>query len=190
MGLASCTQILMLKSYNFDNRALSATTAERASLACELLLQGKWKLQILSFMCSGPVRLGQLARLIPGASKKVITQNLRKLEADGVVVRSDFSDVVLHVEYDLSPNFRDSVANLLDQLGKWGSQYVLWSTTTAQVATQASEISNVSVVSARKPRVSTARARRRIATGQLPEGYVRVNTIDIAINPSSNGHKA
>lgn len=131
-----CTQTLMLNIHNIDSRTLDLAEVERASLAFELLLQGKWKLQILSVMCSGPVRLGQLARLIPGASKKVLTQNLRKLEADGIVVRTDFSNVVLHVEYDLSPDLRDSVCRLLNELDAWGDQYVRWSTTDPQVPRQ------------------------------------------------------
>ena len=40
------------------------------------LLQGKWRIQILCVMGEGPTRLGQLARLIPSASKKVLAQNL------------------------------------------------------------------------------------------------------------------
>ncbi len=68
----------------------------RATLTAEVLFQGKWKLQILCAMRSGPVRLGQLARIVPGASKKMLTQNLRQLEADGIVVRKDMSDLVLH----------------------------------------------------------------------------------------------
>lgn len=123
----------------------SRLTPEQTALTFELLFQGKWKLPILSVMCSGPVRLGQLARLIPGASKKMLTQNLRKLEADGIVVRTDFSDVVLHVEYDLSPNFRDSVFHLLDQLGEWGEQYLRWSTTNAKAETRRVEAADVSV---------------------------------------------
>jgi DNA-binding HxlR family transcriptional regulator len=48
-------------------------------------------------MRSGPIRLGQLARTIPRASKKVLTQNLRDLEAAGIIMRTDFSNVVLHI---------------------------------------------------------------------------------------------
>jgi DNA-binding HxlR family transcriptional regulator len=94
-------------------RISDAGYARRASLAFELLFQGKWKVEILCAMRSGPVRLGQLARLIPGASKKMLTQNLRKLEADGIVVRRDLSDLVLHIEYDLNAQTREMVNDLL-----------------------------------------------------------------------------
>lgn len=116
-----------------DSRSLTITKAAPASVAFELLLQGKWKLQILLAMCSGPVRLGRLARMIPGASKKVLAQNLRKLQADGIVVRTDFSNVVLHVEYDLHPDLRDSICRLLNELGGWGDQYVRWFTADSEI---------------------------------------------------------
>ena len=125
---------LMPNIHNLTDPPLGGTETERASLAFELLLHGKWRLQILSVMCLGPVRLGQLSRRIPGASKKVLAQNLRKLEADGIVVRTDFSNVVLHVEYDFNPEFRDSVCDVLNQLSAWGDQYVRWSATNAKEA--------------------------------------------------------
>ncbi len=71
-------------------------------------------------MRSGPVRLGQLARIVPGASKKMLTQNLRQLEADGIVVRKDMSDLVLHIEYELDESTTEGVCALLDHLEKWG----------------------------------------------------------------------
>ena len=92
----------------------------RATLTAEVLFQGKWKLHILCAMRSGPVRLGQLARIVPGASKKMLTQNLRQLEADAIVVRKDMSDLVLHIEYELDESTREGVCALLDHLAKWG----------------------------------------------------------------------
>jgi DNA-binding HxlR family transcriptional regulator len=61
----------------------------------------------------------------------MLTQNLRKLEADAVVVRTDLSHVISHVRYDLNPEFRDSVLNLLDHLDRWGHQYRCWCATKA-----------------------------------------------------------
>jgi HxlR-like helix-turn-helix len=49
----------------------------------------------------GLIRLGQLARLIPSASKKMLIQDLRTLKADRIIARKDLSDLVLHIEYDL-----------------------------------------------------------------------------------------
>ena len=72
-----------------------------AAIAVVVLFQSKWRAQILCALRSGPVRLGQLARLIPGASKKMLTQNLRQLEADGIIVRKDMSDLVIHNDEQL-----------------------------------------------------------------------------------------
>jgi DNA-binding HxlR family transcriptional regulator len=71
----------------------------------------------------GPVRLGQLVRLIPNGSRKMLVQNLRILECAGVVVRRDLSHVLLHVEYDLEPSLRESICLLLDELSNWGGLY-------------------------------------------------------------------
>jgi DNA-binding HxlR family transcriptional regulator len=104
---------------NFDT-----AYARRARLTIEVLLQGKWRIEILCAMRRGPVRLGQLARLIPDASKKMLTQNLRKLEADGIVIRSDLSDTLLHIEYGLKEGAREAVFRLLDELEQWGNSYL------------------------------------------------------------------
>ena len=94
--------------------------AHNASGAAAVLFQGKWRVEILCAMRSGPVHMGQLSRLIPGASKKMLTQNLRRLEADGIVVRHDMSEMVLHVEYDFNHEAREEVCSLLDHLAHWG----------------------------------------------------------------------
>jgi DNA-binding HxlR family transcriptional regulator len=55
----------------------------------------------------------------------MLSQNLRKLEADGIVVRKDFTDLVLHVEYELDERTRDEgVCALLDHLAKWGGLHL------------------------------------------------------------------
>jgi DNA-binding HxlR family transcriptional regulator len=84
------------------------------------MLEGKWKLEILCAMHEGPVRLSQLTRLIPSASKKALRASLRALETAQIVVRHDLSDTVLHVEYDFAHDKRDTVCSLLDQLAHWG----------------------------------------------------------------------
>jgi DNA-binding HxlR family transcriptional regulator len=90
-----------------------------ASHAVELL-QGKWKMQILCFVRWGPVRLGQLGRLMPSASKKVLIENLRELESHGLIVRREFSGAIRHVEYDFSDTMRPAVVLLLDHLAEFG----------------------------------------------------------------------
>lgn len=101
-----------------------ARFAKLAHVTFEVLFEGKWRVQVLCAMRRGPVRLGQLGRLVPGASKKMLAQCLRRLEADGIVARHDLSNVILHVEYELHEDVRNSIGELLDHLAKWGSEYV------------------------------------------------------------------
>lgn len=96
----------------------------QVTMTADVLFHGKWKLQILCAMQSGPVRLGQLTRMIPQASKKVLTKSLRELEANGIVLRKDMSDQILHIEYELRPDLRDGVCLLLEQVAKWGQGYL------------------------------------------------------------------
>ena len=87
------------------------------------LLQGKWKLGILCRLQEGPARLGDLRRLFPQASKKMLTQHLRQMEKDGLIVRTDLTGKVPHVEYSLSNSLGQSVVNLIDLLARWGAPY-------------------------------------------------------------------
>ena len=85
------------------------------------LLQGKRRVQILCVLRLGPIRLGRLSRLLPSASKKVLTENLRTLEGSGIVVRHDLSGSVRHIEYDIAEAMRSRMYELLDQLESFGS---------------------------------------------------------------------
>ncbi len=82
------------------------------------LIQGKWKIGILSRLQYGPLRLSQLRRLFPGASKKMLTQHLREMEKDGLIVRSDRSAKVRHVEYSLSASLGSAVLRLIGTLAQ------------------------------------------------------------------------
>jgi len=88
------------------------------------LIRGKWKIAILVTMLDGPVRLGQLRRLIPRASKKVLVQQLHELERDGIIVRTDLSGKIKHVEYTIPAPLGVTVVNLLGLLSDWGIRHV------------------------------------------------------------------
>ena len=87
------------------------------------LIHGKWKIGILIRLRHGPLRLSQLCRMLPGASKKMLTQRLREMEEDGLVVRSDRSTKVRHVEYSLATPLGLSTLRLIDALAQWGRQH-------------------------------------------------------------------
>jgi DNA-binding HxlR family transcriptional regulator len=106
--------------------SLRQKTREAESLKClastaVTWLQGKWRVHILCTMRGGPVRLGQLSRCLPEASKKVLMTELKQLVASGLVERRDLSDggVVRHVEYDLIESIRPATFFLLEQMEQW-----------------------------------------------------------------------
>jgi DNA-binding HxlR family transcriptional regulator len=79
---------------------------------------GKHKGRLLWSLQHGPVRYGQLRRLLSGVSTKMLTQALRELEADGLVARQEFAEVPPRVEYTLLPSGRQLLP-FIDQLRGW-----------------------------------------------------------------------
>jgi DNA-binding HxlR family transcriptional regulator len=87
------------------------------------LMRGKWKIGILCRLQDGPVRLSQLRRMFPRASKKMLTQHLREMEKDGLITRADLSGRLRHVEYSLSDPHGLDVSRLLQMLVAWSTEY-------------------------------------------------------------------
>jgi DNA-binding HxlR family transcriptional regulator len=96
-----------------------ACYVHKVSIVTEIF-QRKWTLHILCAMQRHPVRLGELTRLIPGASKKALRAALRDLESAQIITRRDLSGLMLHVEYDFAESMRETICGLLDQLAEWG----------------------------------------------------------------------
>jgi DNA-binding HxlR family transcriptional regulator len=88
------------------------------------LIHGKWKTRILSRLRHGPVRLGELRRILPQASKKMLAQHLREMERDGLVVRKNLSGRVLHVEYSLSESGGYATVHLISMLQDWSNEHL------------------------------------------------------------------
>lgn len=86
------------------------------------LLGNKWKLLILRDLLSGSKRFGELRKSLIGISQKVLTANLRSMEADGLLIRTVFPEVPPRVEYSLS-EIGESMRPILDQMESWGRWY-------------------------------------------------------------------
>lgn len=69
------------------------------------LIGGKWKLRILWHVLHGDNRYMHLCRAIPDITQKVLTTQLRELEASGLLIRTVHDDALLHVEYALSSKY-------------------------------------------------------------------------------------
>ncbi|MDB5483254.1 MAG: Transcriptional regulator, HxlR family [Caulobacteraceae bacterium] len=83
---------------------------------------GKWKPLILFHLAPGKRRFGELRRLVAGVSEKMLIQQLRELQADGVIERVDFREIPPRVEYSVTPLGRSLAAALLP-LCEWGSAH-------------------------------------------------------------------
>ncbi|QFT95480.1 putative HTH-type transcriptional regulator YybR (plasmid) [Roseovarius sp. THAF9] len=82
------------------------------------IIGGKWTGSILWHLKDGPVRFNDLARMVGGASKKMITERLRQLEAQGLVRREVLDTSPVSVHYEIT-EFGISALGFLDELRKW-----------------------------------------------------------------------
>jgi DNA-binding HxlR family transcriptional regulator len=80
---------------------------------------GKWKAVILWYLRKGPQRFGELRRLIPGITEKMLSMQLRQMEKDGIVERKIFAEVPPRVEYSLTEMGKNMIP-MLEKIGEWG----------------------------------------------------------------------
>ena len=85
------------------------------------IIAGKWKPLIIYFLREAPNRYGELRRAVRGVSDKVLIQQLKELEADGIVKRTDYREVPPRVDYALTP-LGHSLSDALAPLCEWGSE--------------------------------------------------------------------
>ena len=83
------------------------------------VIGGKWKPLILYFLGYGPKRYGELKRCVRGVSDKMLIQQLKELESDGIVSRTDYKEIPPRVDYALTP-FGWSLAEAMIPLCGWG----------------------------------------------------------------------
>lgn len=87
------------------------------------LIGGKYKALILWHLIDGPLRYGALSRIIPQATPKMLTQQLRELEADGLISRTVYPVVPPRVDYTLTA-FGHSLVPVLSVMYDWGEGYM------------------------------------------------------------------
>jgi DNA-binding HxlR family transcriptional regulator len=86
------------------------------------LIGDKWKVLILRDLIGGTKRFGELRKSIGSISQKMLTQQLRDMEEDGLVKRKVYAEVPPRVEYSLTED-GVSLKPILDSLWAWGEQY-------------------------------------------------------------------
>lgn len=115
-----------------EKDTVSMTKPEISSLPCRVncpvevtisLIGGKYKTLILWNLADKVLRFSQLRKLVPSATPKMLTQQLRELEADGIIHREIFPVVPPKVEYSLT-ELGKTILPVLESMYSWGSLYL------------------------------------------------------------------
>lgn len=86
------------------------------------LIRGKWKIMILVFLRPGSKRYSELSQLLPKATHKMLSEQLRQLEDDGLITREVHPTVPPRVYYSLTPDGED-LTPILRKMADWGMKY-------------------------------------------------------------------
>lgn len=86
------------------------------------VIGGRWKPILVCRLLSGRKRFGELCRLAPNATERMITLQLRELEADGVIKRHVYAEVPPRVEYEVT-EFGRSLEPIISSMQAWGSEF-------------------------------------------------------------------
>ncbi|WP_437426586.1 winged helix-turn-helix transcriptional regulator [Williamsia muralis] len=87
------------------------------------VLGGSWKMTIVKHLTEGTLRFGELGRAVGTVTPRVLARQLRELEADGIVLRTVYSQVPPKVEYSLTP-LGETLAPMVRALNDWGAGYL------------------------------------------------------------------
>ena len=86
------------------------------------LIGSKWKLLIMRNLLARPWRFNELQKSLDGVSQKVLTDSLRSMESDGIIVRTVYPEVPPRVEYSLS-ELGESMRPIIKSMEEWGLDY-------------------------------------------------------------------
>jgi DNA-binding HxlR family transcriptional regulator len=118
-------QLMTIKEQQMSTRIAIMEHEEKCdiNIATTLhVLVGKWKLPLLYEMVGATRRFNELRRALPGISQKMLTQQLRELEDDGLVCRKVIPDIPPKVEYSLT-TYGQTLGPLFDVMFEWGANH-------------------------------------------------------------------
>lgn len=108
-----------------ENPVQSVCSAEKSSCLVEATLKvisGRWKVLILQELCCGVKRFGELKRALHPITEKMLAQQLREMEKDGIVHRQIYLQAPPRVDYSLTP-LGKSLQPILQAMHDWGAMY-------------------------------------------------------------------
>lgn len=86
------------------------------------VIGGKWKALIMWYLFQGTLRFNELKKELPGVTQKMITQQLRELEADGLINRKVYPVIPPKVEYSVT-EYAETIKPVLKEMAKWGEKH-------------------------------------------------------------------
>ena len=115
------------KCYTYQKYTIKRIKMQENDPVCEVeatigIIGGRWKPMIIYILFDGPYRFGELRRRIPGITQKMLTQQLRDLEADRIVHRQVFAEVPPKVEYSVTP-LGETLRPILAAMYEWAGVY-------------------------------------------------------------------
>ena len=85
------------------------------------IIGGKWKAILLWYIAEAPKRYGELKKLVPGISEKMLIQSLRAIETDGLINREVFNEIPPRVEYSVTKR-GETLMPILKTMYAWGAK--------------------------------------------------------------------
>ncbi|SOD15069.1 winged helix-turn-helix transcriptional regulator [Pedobacter xixiisoli] len=107
-------------STNFANK--QALMEECPEVYAANIIGGQWSLVICSWLLNGKLRFGELKKLLPTITERMLTLQLRKLEENKIVKRTVYAEVPPRVEYELTA-IGYELGPIIKQLEKWGERH-------------------------------------------------------------------
>lgn len=112
------------------------------------LIDGKWKGVVLYHLLDGTLRFNELRRRLPNVTQRMLTNQLRELESDGLIARKVYAQVPPKVEYSLTARGR-SLQPVMAALKAWGDAHITLASNQSAVLPERVDVSGVSIVAAR-----------------------------------------
>ncbi|MDZ8105856.1 MAG: helix-turn-helix domain-containing protein [Nostoc sp. DedQUE12a] len=106
---------------------MKAEAENYTKLTCEVettlkVIGGRWKVLIIRELMTGVKRFGQMQRALPGITQKMLTQQLREMEEDGIIHREVYPQIPPKVEYSLTP-LGETLQPILYAMHEWAVQH-------------------------------------------------------------------
>lgn len=94
-------------------------------VVAQRLIQGKWAILIMNYLSEGPIRFNELQRKMPKMTHATLSNQLKQLEAEGLIIRTEYAQIPPKVEYQLS-DIGSEFQPVLDSIQEWGLKYIAY----------------------------------------------------------------